>query len=106
MTRSAIKKRVDKEGWFISFFDQSTGFYVRSGVIDENGKDTGVDPFMASFPELVDVGIMGNCNHGRAGLCIKSGVECYQNGLNVKKANMAFEDFKRIIDECEAKRTK
>lgn len=29
---------------------------------------------MASFPELLDVGIMGNCRHGQSGLCIKAGV--------------------------------
>ena len=43
--------------------------------------DTGVDPFMTSFPELIDIGIMGHCIHGKSGLCVKSGVQCYQNGL-------------------------
>jgi radical SAM protein with 4Fe4S-binding SPASM domain len=34
---------------------------------------------------------------------MKSGIKCYQNGLNVNKPNMSFENFKRIIDEIEGK---
>ena len=41
-------RKVDKKNRFVSMFDPKTGFYVRSGVMDENGKDTGVDPFMCS----------------------------------------------------------
>lgn len=37
---------------------------MRTGII-ENGKDTGRDPFLASFPELLDIGIMGRCEHGK-----------------------------------------
>ncbi len=44
---------------------------------------------MASFPELLDIGIMGHCIHGRQGLCMKAGVECYQNGLHANHANMS-----------------
>jgi hypothetical protein len=67
-------KKIDKKNKFVSVFDSVTGFYMRTGVI-ENGKDTGVDPFMTSFPELLDIGIMGHCVHGASGLCIKSGVQ-------------------------------
>lgn len=95
--------KVDKKNRFISMFDPQTGFYVRSGVIDDNGKDTGVDPFMTSYPELIDVGVMGHCVHGTNGLCIKSGVQCYQNGLHTKNPNMSLENFKRIVDECKGK---
>lgn len=42
-------KIIDKKYHFISAFDTDTGAYVRTGVIDENGKDTGTDPFMASL---------------------------------------------------------
>lgn len=96
-------KKTDKKNKFVSMFNTDTGFYMRSGVLDENGKDTGVDPFMASFPELIDVGIMGHCIHGASGLCVKAGVQCYQNGLGIKCANMSLENFKRIVDECEGK---
>ena len=92
-------KRIDKKGKFISLFNPNTGFYVRSGVI-ENGSDTGIDPFMASFPELIDIGVMGTCKHGGSGLCVRSGVQCYQNGLHVKKDNMTLLDFKHLIDQC------
>lgn len=96
-------KTVDKKNRFVEIFNPDTGFYVRSGVIDENGKDTGVDPFMRSFPALIDVGVMGHCVHGASGLCIKSGVQCYQNGLKTKVPNMTLENFKRIVDECKGK---
>ncbi|MDR1639730.1 MAG: SPASM domain-containing protein [Clostridiales bacterium] len=95
-------KKIDKKNKFVSVFNQKTGFYARSGVI-ENGKDTGVDPFMASFPELIDIGIMGSCSSGKSGICIKSGIECYQNGLEIDKPDMPLEDFKKLIDECENK---
>jgi radical SAM protein with 4Fe4S-binding SPASM domain len=67
------------------------------------GKDTGIDPFMASFPELIDVGVMGHCTHGKSGLCLKSGVQCYQSGLSDHEDNMTMENFKRIANECSGK---
>ena len=97
-----IITKKDTKHNFISTFDTETGFYARTGII-ENGVDTGIDPFMSSFPELIDVGVMGFCKHGRSGLCIKSGVQCYQNGLETKYPNMTFENFKRIVDECKGK---
>ena len=92
--------RIRKDKNFISCFDERTGQYIRSGII-ENGKDTGVDPFMASFPELLDVGIMGHCIHGKQGLCMKSGVECYQNGLYANHENMSLENFEKIARQCQ-----
>ena len=64
----------DKKYHFKSAFDTETGAYVRTGILDENGKDTNVDPFMASYPHLIDVGIMGHCIHGKTGLCAKAGI--------------------------------
>ena len=89
-----IIRKYDKKNKYIAVFDTKTGIYVRSGII-ENGVDTGIDPFMASFPELIDVGVMGHCTHGKSGLCIKSGVQCYQNGLKTHTPNMTLENFKR-----------
>lgn len=97
-----FKKYRDAKFNFNEIFDTKTGFYMRTGII-ENGKDTGVDPFMRSFPQLLDVGIMGSCVHGRSGLCAKSGVQCYQNGLKTCEPNMTFENFKKIVDECKDK---
>jgi len=96
-------KKIDKKNNFISMFDSKTGFYVRTGVINSEGKDTGTDPFMTTYPELIDVGIMGHCIHGASGLCIKSGVQCYQNGLKTKNPNMTLDNFKKIVDECKGK---
>ena len=96
-------KKIDKKNKFVSMFNPETGFYVRTGVIDKDGNDTGVDPFMTSYPELIDVGVMGHCVHGSSGLCIKSGVQCYQNGLKTKNPNMTLDNFKKIVDECKSK---
>lgn len=98
--KSATKIKKDKN--FISCFNQETGFYFRTGIL-ENGKDTGVDPFMASFPELLDVGIMGHCIHGKTGLCQKAGIGCYQDGLHSNNTNMSLEDFKKIAEQCKGK---
>lgn len=89
--------KIDKENKFIAKFDTDNGFYVRSGII-ENGKDTDVDPFMASYPELIDVGIMGSCAH--ASLCT---VGCYQGGIDNQKPNMALADYQSIIDQSKGK---
>jgi hypothetical protein len=96
-------RKIDKKNRFVSTFNPETGFYVRTGVIDENGNDTGIDPFMTTFPELIDVGIMGNCSHGVKGLCVVGGVQCYQNGLKTQKPNMSLDNFKKIVDECKGK---
>lgn len=95
-----MKVRREKE--FLSFFDEHTGKYVRTGII-KDGKDTGIDPFMSSFPELLDIGIMGYCKHGKKGLCMKAGVECYQNGLYAQNDNMILDDFKHIVKQCKGK---
>lgn len=48
-----IRKYSDPLG-FRSVFDTETGSYLRSGL---NGTDE--DPFMSSYPQLLDIGIMG-----------------------------------------------
>ena len=60
----------DKKYRFRSAFDTDTGAYVRTGILDENGRDTGVDPLTASYPHLIDVGAMGRCIHGKKELCM------------------------------------
>ena len=97
-----MKKRVDHTGKFTSGFDERTGFYYRSGVI-EKGCDTGVDPFMSEFPELIDVGIMGHCIHGMSGRCMLAKVQCYQNGPNIQQPNMRLDDFRSIVKQCKGK---
>jgi len=94
-----MRKRKDENHHFVSMFNEETGAYIRSGIII-NGNDSGEDPFMSSFPELLDVGVMGHCEHGIKGLCRKSGVQCYQSGGTCKQPDMSIENFKRILDEC------
>lgn len=93
----------DEKYSFKSAFDTNTGAYVRTGILDEDGKDTGVDPFMASFPHLIDVGVMGHCIHGKTGLCAKAGIGCYQSGLLVERPNMTVEDFRWIAEQCKGR---
>lgn len=90
----------DEKYKFKSFFDTATGFYLRTGILDENGKDTGEDPFMASFPHLIDVGVMGHCIHGKTGLCVKAGIGCYQSGLLIEQPDMTVENFRWICEQC------
>lgn len=98
-----LREKWDNKYNFKSIFNTKTGFYLRTGVIDESGHDTGVDPFMTSFPELIDIGIMGHCIHGLTGKCKESGVQCYQHGDISHSHHMTFEDYRSIIDECKGK---
>lgn len=95
-----IYRIMDKKYRFYSIFNSETGAYLRSGILDDAGKDTNVDPFMASFPHLIDVGVMGHCTHGKTGLCQKAGIGCYQSGMLVEKPNMSMDDFRWIAGQC------
>jgi len=98
-----MKYRLDKKHNFFSAFNKTTGFYYRSGLLDQNKKETDEDPFMASHPHLIDIGIMGHCVHGLNRLCEKAGIECYQDGPHVNLPNMSLDDYQNIIDQCESK---
>lgn len=90
-------KKIDTKNKFISVFDPDTGAYARSGVI-ENGKDTGKDPFMTSFPELLDIGIMQTC------VCShKCNVDCYQKAIERTGNNMSLTDFESILKQGKGK---
>lgn len=88
--------KIDRSNKFMSVFDPKSGLYIRTGVI-ENGVDTGVDPFMTDFPELIDIGIMGRCRN--AAHCK---VGCYQ-GRKADGENMSYEDYSMIMDQCEGR---
>lgn len=91
--------QIHREKDFLSCFDDRTGRYFRTGII-RDGRDTGEDPFMSSFPELVDVGIMGHCRHGKLGLCRAAGVECYQDGPHSDAPDMELDDFLELARQC------
>lgn len=90
--------KYDKKYNFKSMFDPKTGFYARTGVLDKDGKDTNVDPFMASFPELLDVGVMQTC------VCSnKCNVDCYQKARDRRGKNMSLEDFESLLKQSTGK---
>ena len=93
----------DKQYNFKYGFDTETGAYVRTGILDEEGHDTGIDPFMGSYPHLIDVGIMGHCIHGKTGLCSKAGIGCYQSGMFVEKPNMTVDNFRVIAEQSKGR---
>ena len=88
----------DKKQRFACMFDSSTGFYARTGVLDEQGKDTGIEPFMASYPQLLDIGIMQTC------VCShKCNVDCYQKAISRTGSNMSLEDYESIMKQSYGK---
>jgi radical SAM protein with 4Fe4S-binding SPASM domain len=95
--------KFDKQYKFKSSFNGNTGFYIRTGILEKTEKDglyvdTGVDPFMGSFPELIDVGIMEHC------VCSsKCAVDCYQKACDRKGPNMSLDNFKWIASQCRGK---
>lgn len=93
----------DEKFNFRTYFDRDTGNYLRSGILNGKDQDTGIEPFRASFPHLLDIGIMGHCEHGLSGKCRLAGIQCYQSGGDLNLPNMSFADFKSIVDQCEGK---
>ena len=55
----------DKRYKFVEFFNENNGTLVRSNILS-NGVETDEIPVMRSFPELLDIGIMGTRLCGRA----------------------------------------
>lgn len=89
---------VDKKNDFFEIFNPDNGTLIRSNVCG-----TDKNPLKRSFPELIDIGIMGNCKAGRTGICKMAGIDCYQNGLNVNNQNMSLRDYEWIVDQCGGK---
>lgn len=98
-----MRKRWDDTYHYAVIFDPLTGQGARSNVFDSQGKDTLIEPYRGSFPELLDIGIMGHCDHGESGLCLASGVQCYQKGGSLTEDHLSYEQFKVIIDEAQGK---
>ena len=79
---------------FFEIFNERNGTLFRSDV-------NGVDPMMRSFPELLDVGIMGHCENGK--FCRDAGIDCYQKGFMVNAPHMSYENFYRIVKQASGK---
>ncbi len=87
---------------FIEFFNQENGTLMRTNII-KNGVETAEEPNMRSFPELIDIGIMGTCHAGLSGICAKAGIDCYQNATSRQRNNMPVEKYEAIISQCRNK---
>lgn len=79
---------------FFEIFNEENGTLFRSDI-------NGVDPVMRSFPELLDVGIMGHCNSGQ--YCRNAGIDCYQKGLTTYAPHMSYENFMEIVKQAAGK---
>ena len=88
----------DKKYCFVEFFNPQNGFLMRT-----DSTETGMNPVMRSFPELLDVGVMGHCESSNMGLCKNAGVDCYQMASRSKRKNMWIDDYCKIVDESEGK---
>ena len=84
----------DEKYGFFELFNEENGTLIRSDV-------NGVDPESRSFPELLDVGIMGHCNNH--GICARAGIDCYQNGDHIDNPHMSISDFEIIARQTSGK---
>lgn len=89
----------DKQYNFVEYFNEHNGTLVRSNVL-LNGVETDIVPTMRSFPELIDIGIMGTCLASKHGICLAAGVDCYQAAPIKQRANMTFENYLKILKQC------
>ena len=92
----------DKKYNFFEIFNEENGFLLRSNII-KNNKQSKIEPTQRSYPELIDVGIMGHCLASEKGLCKNVGVDCYQHALVRKRLNMSLEDYKEIVRQSKGK---
>lgn len=92
----------DNRFGFFELFNDETGTLVRSNVLN-NGCETDRLPPMRSFPELIDIGIMGSCSAGKTGLCRNAGVDCYQQGMSLHEKDMDLTDYSAIINQCKGR---
>ena len=89
---------IDKKYKFFEIFNKNNGMLFRSNVIG-----TEEDAYCRSFPELLDVGIMGHCDAAKKHFCSSAGIDCYQNGLFNNNENMPFENYVWLINQCKGK---
>lgn len=92
----------DKKYGFIELFDEGSGFLARSNII-QRGIETDIEPTMRSFPELLDVGIMGSCASSSYGICKSAGVDCYQNAGVRSRPNMSVAQYESIVSQCKGR---
>lgn len=84
----------DEQYGFYEIFNEENGTLIRSDI-------DGVDPICRSFPELLDVGIMGHCDNGS--YCKSAGIDCYQKGYSIYTPHMTVSDFDLIARQAAGK---
>ncbi len=84
----------DEQYGFFELFNEENGTLIRSDI-------EGADPERRSFPELLDVGIMGHCHNGS--YCSNAGIDCYQYGHKQNTPHMALADFEKIARQSSGK---
>lgn len=87
---------------FYEIFNPETGALLRSDVI-ENGQESSIPAPMRSFPELIDVGVMGHCHAAKYGLCKDFGVDCYQMGSSRIRSNLPLAKYKLLLEQCKGR---
>jgi len=92
----------DKKHSFVELFNEKNGFLIRSNKIVD-GIESNMQADRRSFPELIDIGIMGHCHAVKSGMCKSAGVDCYQDSLSRNRPNMSVEDYKRLLYQCKGK---
>ena len=88
----------DKKYKFYEYFNTKNGFLIRS-----DSTETHQNPTMRSFPELLDIGIMGTCTASDLNICKNFGVDCYQMAKNLKRHNMNYKDYEKLLIQCKGK---
>lgn len=88
----------DKQYNFFELFNEENGTLIRSNIIGTQNEAE-----MRSFPELIDIGIMGRCESAKAGVCSNAGIECYQNAIHSEKTNMSLKDYESILVQSKNK---
>ena len=84
----------DEHYGFYELFNENNGTLIRSDV-------DGVDPICRSFPELLDIGVMGHCSNSV--YCKAAGVDCYQRGQSVNAPHMSAKQFESIVRQASGK---
>lgn len=93
-----MKSYIDQKYHFFELFNEKNGTLIRSNIMG-----TDIDAECRSFPELIDIGIMGSCHAAQSGLCKMAGIDCYQNAANSHKKDMTIEGYSWIIEQCKGK---
>ena len=61
------------------------------------------NPTQRSFPELLDIGIMGHCHAANTGICQNAGVDCYQKAKKIYRSNMDLKNYIYIMKQSKNK---